>query len=111
MSGADRDQSISRGFALLVSDAQQKVRSGDVLIAEVSRLFEGLVEGLGKRVARAGLCGSALDARQFLLDLVKAGLEPFCRDPDLLQYRGNDAFAIRNEGEQQVDRLEFRITV
>ena len=106
---AESDEGLARRVALLVRDAEQQVLGGDVLVFEVCGFIKGLVEGLVERRAEARLRRGAGHARQFFLDLVQIALEPLDGHTDLFEHRGDDALAVLDEREQQVDGLQFGV--
>jgi len=85
------------------------VLGGDVLVFEVGRLAECLVEDLVEGLTQAGLGGRTSDTRQFFLDLVQLGFKPFGGNTDFFEDCGDDTFAVLDQRQQQMDGQQFGI--
>ncbi len=107
--GAGGDQSVARGVAFEVRDAQQQMLGGNVLVLEVRGLAEGLFKSLVQRLAERRLRGRAGHTRQFLLDAVQVALQPLDGHTDLLEHGGDDALAVLDQRQQQVHGLHLRV--
>ena len=94
MGRADGRQRSAGRITLQVGRAQQQVFRGNVLVLEVRRLAESLLQRPVQRVAQPRLACRSRNPRQFLLDLVQIAFQPSGRHTNLLQHRGNHALAI-----------------
>ncbi len=81
----------------------------DVLVLEVRRFLEGLVEDAGERLACVGLRGRSCHARQFFLDGVQFVFQPLGGHADFLQHGGDHALAVFKQSQQQVHGLHFGV--
>ena len=89
---------------------QQQMLGGDVLVLEVGGFLEGLVEDARFSAwLRPGWAAGAGDARQFFLDRVQIAFEPLGGDADLFKDGGDDAFAVFEQGEQEMDGLDLGV--
>ena len=107
--GAVTGEQIVSPVATLVGHGQQQMLGGDVLVLEVIRLFESLVEQALRGGGKAGLCCAAGDARQIFQNLV--GLRQDClrTGADFLQHRSNNALPVLQQRDQQVHGQQFGI--
>ena len=89
--------------------AQKQMFGRDILILEVCRLAKRLLQDFVERIAHAWLRRGAGHSREFLLNTVQIALQPFNRNADLFEHRGNHTLAIFDKGQQQMDGLNLGI--
>ena len=99
-------------IALQLGNAEQHVLGGDVVVLEVGRLFEGVLQHLRSGIGKMRLRGAAAGNFRQLLDLAHGlGLHVWHVQSHALQQRRNDALAVFDQRGQNMDRLQLRIAV
>ncbi len=99
-------------IALQLGNPEQHVLGGDVVVLEVRRLFEGVLQRLGRGVGKMRLRRAAAGNFRQLLDLAhRLSLHRGHVQSHALQKRRNDALAVLDQRRQNVDRLQLRITM
>jgi len=109
VASAKGDEGFACRVAFEMSHAQQQMFCRDILVLEVRGFAKRLLQSFVQIGAGAGLRRGTCDTRQFLLDLVQVVLEALGRDTDLFQHRGDDALAVLDQRQQQVDGLHLGV--
>src|SRR5271157_2597747 len=110
--GARFRQDFLGRIALQLGHAEQHVLGGNVVVLEIGRLFEGVFQHLRSGIGKMRLRGAAARHFRQSLDLAHGlGLHRGHMKPHALQKRRNDSLTVFDERGQDVDRLQFRITV
>ncbi len=109
---AGTGEDLLRRIALQLGHAQQQMLGGNVLVLEVGRLFEGVLQHLRSGIGKVRLGGATAGDFGQLLDLAHClGLHRRYVQSNALKQGGYDAFVVLQQRCQYVNRLQLGIAV
>ena len=89
--------------------AEKQMLGGDVFVLKVCRFAKRLFKRFVEHIAQAGLGCRTGNTRQFFLERMQIALQPFGGNTDLFKHRRDDALAVFNERQQQMQRLHLGV--